>query len=145
MKKFYDLTDWDVVRSDNSETYCVLSKYFDTGEEGLKFTCDLQQDIIKAINEGDITFHGFRNFNPYALGYLPMVNFKLPSCCAYDEDGDYDEEEDIGTDFEMTCCITNCNSYHDGRVELSLYYAAGPNEIDEVETEEIKTYNTFFI
>lgn len=33
MKKFYDLTDWDVVRSDYGETYCVLSKYFDTGEE----------------------------------------------------------------------------------------------------------------
>ena len=92
-----------------------------------------------------MTFQGFFHFNPYALGYLPMVNFKLPSCCAYDEDGNYDEDEDIAPDFEMTCCITNCNSYHDGRVELSLYYAAGPNEIDEVETEEIKTYNTFFI
>lgn len=147
MKKFYDLTDWDVVRSDYGETYCVLSKYFDTGEEALEFTNNLQQDIVKAINAGDMTFHGVHNFFPYACGYLPMVNFKLPSCYAYDEDGDYDEDEDedIGDDFEMTCCIMNCNSYHDGRAELALYFAAGPNEIAEVETEEIKTYNTFFI
>jgi len=144
MEKFYDLTDWDVVRSDNSETYCVLSKYFDSGEEALAFTSNLQQDIIKAINEGNMTFHGFRNYNPYACGYLPMVNFKLPSCCAYDEEGNYDEDEDIGTDFEMTCCIMNCDSYYDGRAELALYFVVLPDEIEE-ETEEIKTHDTFFI
>ena len=89
-------------------------------------------------------FHGFLNFLPYACGYLPVVNFKLPSCAAYDEDGNYDEDEDFGTDFEMSCCIINMGSYRNGRVELTLYYVELPDEINKVETEEIKTINTFF-
>ena len=67
-----------------------------------------------------------------------MVNFKLPSCAAYDEDGNYDEDEDFGTDFEMSCCIINMGSYRNGRVELTLYYVELPDEINEVETEERK-------
>jgi len=144
MDKFYDLTDWDVVRSDNSETYCVLEKYFNTGEEALEFTNKMQNEIVSAINAGNMTFHGFHNYNPFVCGYLPMVNFKLPSCAAYDEDGNYDEDEDVGTDFEMTCCIANSSAYHNGRVVLSLYYVALPDEINEIETEGIQTFDSIF-
>ena len=142
--RIFDLTDFDVVRSDNSESYCVLQKYFNTGDEALEFALNLQEYVVDAINEGTMIFHGFLNFLPYACGYLPVVNFKLPSCAAYDEDGNYDEDEDFGTNFEMSCCIINMGSYRNGRVELTLYYVELPDEINEVETEEIKTINTFF-
>ena len=138
-----DLTDFDAVHFDYMDNYCVIEKYFNTGDEALAFANNLRKYVIDAINEGTMIFRGFSNFLPYVCGYLPVVNFKLPSCASYDYDED--EDEDFGKDFEMSCCILNLLSYHSGRVELTLSYIDAPDEIDEIETEEIKTVNTFFI
>ena len=136
MEKFYDLTDFNVVRSDNSETYCVLEKYFASGDEALAFSVEIQNEITKSIKEGRAKYYGVHNYYPYVCGFLPTVNFKLPSCAGYDEEGNYEEEG--GLDFEMSCCILDCKTYPNGRFEITLYYAALPEDLDETNTKEIE-------
>lgn len=141
MDKFYDLTDFDVVRSDNSESYVVLEKYFDSGDEALSFITKMQNEILEAIKSGDMTFFGTDNYYPYVCGYLPLVNFKLPNCVGYDEDGNYEEEG--GMDFEMSCCIVDTKTYHDGRVEMTLLFVVLPEEIEDSEDIKTKSIKTF--